>query len=212
MKHADIGWVRPLGISFALVVASAVLSACGGGDSTTAAATTTASAPAAAVVPAPATAAGSNSTTTLPASTTPAVAPPASPATTAATSPATTTATSPATTTACTQSNPKVGTIANLQTRSHAVSGQAKVLDDCTIEIVNFNYDGGGLPDVFVYGATAGAYASGFAIGPNLFGEVKTNATLILKLKDGDLDKLDGISIWCVRAAVSFGDGRFAPP
>lgn len=204
MKHADIGWVRPLGISFALVVASAVLSACGGGDSTTAAATTTASAPAAAVVPAPATAAGSNSTTTLPASTTPAVAPPASPATTAATS--------PATTTACTQSNPKVGTIANLQTRSHAVSGQAKVLDDCTIEIVNFNYDGGGLPDVFVYGATAGAYASGFAIGPNLFGEVKTNATLILKLKDGDLDKLDGISIWCVRAAVSFGDGRFAPP
>ena len=102
--------------------------------------------------------------------------------------------------------------IANLQGRAHAVSGQAKVLDDCSIEIVNFNYDGGGLPDVFVYGAKGGAYVSGFAIGPNLFGAAKTNANLILKLKDGDLEKLDGISVWCVRAGVSFGDGRFAPP
>ncbi len=106
--------------------------------------------------------------------------------------------------------NAKVGQVANLSTVAHRVSGKATVIDNCTIEITAFNYDGGGLPDVFVYGALAANYAAGFAIGPNLFGTPQTNATIRVTLKAGELNQLDGISIWCVRAGVSFGDGRFA--
>jgi hypothetical protein len=110
----------------------------------------------------------------------------------------------------CNKLSPKIGQIAVLSTKSHGVSGKARVVDDCTIEITNFTYDGGGLPDVFVYGGKARNYAVGFPIGPNLFGKAQANATIVLTLKDKELDNLDGISIWCVRAGVSFGDGVFA--
>ncbi len=106
--------------------------------------------------------------------------------------------------------NAKVGQIANLKTIAHGVTGKVTVLDNCTLELTGFNYDGKGLPDVFIYGAKAANYASGFAIGPNLFGVAQTNATIRVTLKEGELDKLDGVSIWCVRAGVSFGDGLFA--
>jgi hypothetical protein len=109
----------------------------------------------------------------------------------------------------CTKTSAKVGQTAVLSTRSHLVSGTATVLDDCTIEIKNFNYDGLGLPDVFVYGGKGGNYAAGFPIGNNLFGTRRTNETIRVTLKTGDLDKLDGISIWCIGAGVSFGDGLF---
>ncbi len=112
----------------------------------------------------------------------------------------------------CTKLSPKVGQVANLITRSHGVTGTARIVDDCTIEITNFNYDGGGLPDVFVYGALARNYAAGFAIGPNLFGQVQNNTKLSLTLKDKEIDRLDSISIWCVQARVSFGDAVFAAP
>ena len=87
-----------------------------------------------------------------------------------------------------------------------------EVVDSCTLQITNFNYDGGGLPDVFVYGAKARNYASGFPIGTNLFGKPVVNGTVRVALKEGDLDKLDGVSIWCVRAGANFGDGLFAVP
>jgi Electron transfer DM13 len=109
----------------------------------------------------------------------------------------------------CTKTSPKIGQVATLSTRGHGVSGQARVIDDCTIELTNFNFDGGGLPDVFVYGAKGAAYSTGFAIGGNLFGKPQTNSTILLTLKDKEIDNLDGISIWCVRASVSFGDGIF---
>lgn len=109
----------------------------------------------------------------------------------------------------CAKTSSKIGQSATLQTRSHGVSGTAKIIDNCTIELSNFNYDGGGLPDVFAYGGKASNYAAGFAVGKNLFGTRISNGSVTLTLKDGDLDNLDGISIWCVRAGVSFGDGLF---
>jgi hypothetical protein len=110
---------------------------------------------------------------------------------------------------ACTKSNAKVGRSAVLGTKGHGVTGTATVIDDCTIELKNFNYDGGGLPDVFVYGGKGGNYKAGFAIGSNLFGTRRTNETIQVTLKAGELDALDGISIWCVGAGVNFGDGLF---
>lgn len=103
----------------------------------------------------------------------------------------------------------KVGKTLNLSTRGHGVSGAATVVDDCTIQLNNFNYDGGGLPDVYVWGAKGGDYGSGFRIGSNLFGTPRANATVLVTLQAGDIDKLDGISIWCEGARVSFGDGVF---
>jgi Electron transfer DM13 len=113
-------------------------------------------------------------------------------------------------TAACGKSSAKIGQVANLSTRSHNVKGQAKVIDDCTLEISNFSYDGGGLSKVFVYGAKGGNYVAGFPIGPNLKGTVFSNQTLRVTLQAGDLDKLDGISIWCTDANANFGDGTFA--
>ena len=110
----------------------------------------------------------------------------------------------------CTKTSGKVGQVANLSTRSHNVKGQAKVIDDCTLEISNFSYDGGGLSKVFVYGGKAGNYVAGFPIGPNLKGTVFNNQVLRVTLQAGDLDKLDGISIWCADANANFGDGVFA--
>jgi Electron transfer DM13 len=119
--------------------------------------------------------------------------------------------TTPLTNTAlgCTKLSPKIGQTATLSTRAHGVTGKAQVIDDCTIEITSFSYDGGGLPDVFFYGAMAANYATGFAIGTNLFGKPQVNTTIKLTLKDKELDNLDGISLWCIRAGMSFGDGLF---
>lgn len=103
----------------------------------------------------------------------------------------------------------KVGKTLNFSTLSHGVSGTATVVDDCTIQLSNFNYDGGGLPDVYVWGAKGGNYSAGFRIGSNLFGTPRNNATVLVSLQAGDIDKLDGISIWCEGARVSFGDGLF---
>jgi hypothetical protein len=62
---------------------------------------------------------------------------------------------------------------------------------------------------VFVYGGLAGNYRAGFAIGPNLKGTVHTGQILRVTLNAGDIDKLDGISIWCADANANFGDATF---
>lgn len=112
---------------------------------------------------------------------------------------------------ACEKTNAKVGQVATLSTRAHGVSGKVVVVDNCTLEIRNFSYDGGGLSRVFVYGGRAGNYAAGFPIGNNLRGTSFANQTLTITLSAGDLDKMDGVSIWCLDANANFGDGFFAP-
>lgn len=112
---------------------------------------------------------------------------------------------------ACEKTNAKVGQVATLSTRSHGVSGKVVVVDNCTLEIRNFNYDGGGLSKVFVYGGKAGNYAAGFPVGNNLRGTSFANQTLTVTLSAGDLDKMDGVSIWCADANANFGDGLFGP-
>jgi hypothetical protein len=91
------------------------------------------------------------------------------------------------------------------------VGGTATIVDDCSIEIDNFTYDGTGI-DVRIYGGLGGDYDSGFALTQDLlkaggyFGEL-----LLATLPEGrTLDELDGISVWCVTVGADFGSGNFS--
>ena len=110
----------------------------------------------------------------------------------------------------CAATHPKVGMTATLSTFAHGVSGTATIVDDCTIELTDFNFDGNGI-DIRVYGAAAGDYKSGFAISDNLknFPTGYEGATMRLNIGEHSLDGIDGVSIWCVPVGVSFGDGLF---
>ncbi|MEM6290071.1 MAG: DM13 domain-containing protein [Myxococcota bacterium] len=110
----------------------------------------------------------------------------------------------------CGVTHPLVGATAQLQGFSHGVAGTATILDDCTIQITDFVFDGGGI-DVRVYGGLGGDYDNGFAIGPDLTrSTVYDGETITVQLDPSQsLDDLDGISIWCVPVGVDFGSGPF---
>jgi len=108
--------------------------------------------------------------------------------------------------------HPLVGTVREFTTRSHDVSGTVTILDNRTIEVTNFVYDGGG-PRVFFYTGTDGNFASGPGagiIGTELSGRAFDNETIILTLPNNlTLDDFNGLSVWCDIFFVSFGDVMF---
>jgi mono/diheme cytochrome c family protein len=110
----------------------------------------------------------------------------------------------------CGSDHPKVGQVAILQNHFHGIGGTATITDNCTIEVVDFDFDGNGI-NVQIYAAANGNYANGFSISPNLknFPIGYNKASLTLDLGDHTLDEVDGISVWCVPVSVSFGDGLF---
>jgi len=113
----------------------------------------------------------------------------------------------------CEKTHDKVGHSGTFETFQHNVSGKATIIDNCTIEISQFDYDGGG-PDVYFYGAINHDYTgnSAFAIGDNINGTVYNNATILLTLPSNKtLDDLNGLSVWCQDVNVNFGQVTFTP-
>ncbi|WP_440874835.1 DM13 domain-containing protein [Thalassotalea sp. PLHSN55] len=113
----------------------------------------------------------------------------------------------------CEKTHAMVGWSGFFSTQSHNVAGKATVIDDCTIEVSQFYYDGGG-PEVYFYAAKNNDFASdqAFAISSRITGTVYENNTFPLKLPNGKtLDDLTGLSVWCVDFAVSFGEMEFSP-
>ncbi|WP_096086188.1 DM13 domain-containing protein [Agaribacterium haliotis] len=110
----------------------------------------------------------------------------------------------------CATTHSKVGQSANLTERAHGVSGTATIIDDCTIEFSNFDFDGGGI-DVRAYGGQGANFSGGFAMGDNLVNNSGySNSSFRVQLpEDKTLDDMDYISIWCIPVRVSFGDGAF---
>lgn len=111
----------------------------------------------------------------------------------------------------CAKTHAKVGYTGSFSTLAHDVSGNATIVDDCTIVIENFTYDGGG-PDVYVYAGIDHDYqsASAFAISGMLNGTIYDGDTLLLKLPSGKtLDDFNGLSIWCVDFNANFGQLEF---
>ena len=110
--------------------------------------------------------------------------------------------------------HPKVGEVATLidNNNGHGISGTAHIVNNRTIELRNFFYDGTG-PAVYVYvdpaapaGGSWGTSISGL-IG---LGQPYVNTNLTFTLPDGlDLEDVNYISIWCVQFSVDFGSGMF---
>jgi mono/diheme cytochrome c family protein len=115
---------------------------------------------------------------------------------------------------ACPKTNAKVGWTTTLSTKFHDVKGNATIVDDCTIVITNFFFDGNGI-DVKLYGAIDSNFDAGFPIGPQLFNAPVgyEDETLSFTLPAGKtMDDLNSISVWCVTVGISFGDGVFTAP
>jgi Electron transfer DM13/Dockerin type I domain len=108
----------------------------------------------------------------------------------------------------------RAGWTATLVTHVHGVSGFVEIVDANTIHVYHFNYDGGGSSVFFTLGATNSyfGYHDGVQVGPQLI----SSAPYVdvdfgdINVPDG-LDGYVGVSVWCVVANASFGDGSFVP-
>jgi hypothetical protein len=113
----------------------------------------------------------------------------------------------------CDKTHPKVGYSGFFSTLAHNVAGKATIIDDCTIQITQFDYDGGG-PAVAFYAARDHEYssASAFPISQYINGQVYDNASILLTLPTNkSLDDLTGISVWCADFNADFGNMTFSP-
>ena len=111
--------------------------------------------------------------------------------------------------------SPQVGWQAELSTFAHGVSGTVTILDDNTIQVDDFTYDGGGIVVYFYLGETesSAAFVDGVSIGPDLRGTSfdGTQEPLVYDLLgEQTLEGLQAISVWCVTASANFGSGTFA--
>jgi len=107
-----------------------------------------------------------------------------------------------------TSTNLAVGRSAEFSNLAHDIAGTLTVIDDRTLEISNFSYDGRGVRVFFYYG-TDGNYRDGGPLGTQLNGRPYDNETIQLTLPDNlTLDDFNGISVWCVPFFANFGDAR----
>jgi hypothetical protein len=99
-----------------------------------------------------------------------------------------------------------------INTGEGEVSGFVTMIDDCTLELTNFSYNGDGI-EVRVFGSKASNFRPGFTIGPDIVGKRFVKATWRVQLPAGKtLADLDWVSIWCVKARADFGSGPFRAP
>src|SRR3990172_8636896 len=111
--------------------------------------------------------------------------------------------------------SPQVGWRAELSRVAHNVSGTVTILDDNTVQVDDFTYDGAGLDVYFYLGASDSkpAFISGLPIGPQLLGTAFNGSQppLVIDLPVGEtLEGWNAVSVWCVTASVNFGSGTFA--
>jgi len=109
----------------------------------------------------------------------------------------------------------RTGWRATLSTLAHRVSGTVTIVDEDTLRIDDFHYDGGGI-GVYVYLGTSdsnAAFTAGLPVGPDLFGTAYDGEMLELDLPPGEsFENYAAVSIWCVDARVNFGSGTFEEP
>jgi len=114
----------------------------------------------------------------------------------------------------CASTHPAVGRTVQFDGIFHEVAGTLTIVDDCTIEISGFTYDGLG-PDVYFFAGNNKAYDnnSGFIIGPRLNLTTWANNSIRLRIPEGkSLRDFNSISVWCFDVEVNFGDAFFGDP
>lgn len=106
--------------------------------------------------------------------------------------------------------DPRIGRVAMLRENpTYGVNGRAIILDERTIRLENFSYNGGG-PDVRIYLGVGNSFANGPVLTGTISGQVYNNQTLDLTIPDGvSLDDFDAISVWCTLFSISFSEGVF---
>lgn len=108
---------------------------------------------------------------------------------------------------------PEVGWIAELEGSAHDVGGTAEILDDRTIELRDFTYDGGGLNARFFLLVDGEGFHRDLELTDNLVGEPSDGDTLTLEIPDGSsFEDFNLLTLWCIPAGVSFGAGVFQEP
>lgn len=120
----------------------------------------------------------------------------------------------PSTGTGCETTHEKVGYTGSFQTYAHNVSGTVTVVDNCTLRLDTFSYDGLG-PDVYFYGLTDGdtELTKAFAMSDAIHGTVFETETVFVHIPDTkSLDDFDTISVWCVAANANFGEALLTAP
>jgi hypothetical protein len=117
----------------------------------------------------------------------------------------------PASAAECGSSHAKVGWEAKLVTHHHGVTGTVKIVDDCTLRVENFSYDGKGV-DVRLVTANNEKFKKHVKLTDDLHGKgAYDKVTFDVKLPEGmNLDDVDYVSFWCVAFAVSFADGKLS--
>ena len=108
----------------------------------------------------------------------------------------------------CDSNHSSIGRYGYFETIAHGVSGRAEIIDNCTIKVTEFYYDGRG-PKVNFYVAQDHDYAneSAFAISREINGPSYENSEFILRLPNGKtLNDFNTLSVWCVEFGASFGE------
>jgi len=116
--------------------------------------------------------------------------------------------------TSCSTTHESIGSQAAFNTVSHGVAGTLTVVDDCTLIVSDFVYDGLG-PSVLFYAGNDRDYFSGavFYFPFRLHGNRFEGDSLRLKIPEGQsLDDFDSLSVWCFDFNVSFGDAQLPAP
>ncbi len=108
---------------------------------------------------------------------------------------------------------PDVGWTAEFIGEHHDVAGTAVIVDENTIEIQDFVYDGGGINARLYLLADGEDFHNTWELTDNLVGDEFSGETLTVDIPDDvSFEEWNLITIWCVPAAVSFGAGVFQAP
>ena len=107
-----------------------------------------------------------------------------------------------------------MGWTGSLATYFHQVSGEVTFVDETTLRIDHFTFDGGG-PAVYFYlgvDQSNSAFANGLQIQPRL-SRPYTDETVFVTLPPGEtIEGYAAVSVWCAAFNVDFGSTLLAPP
>ncbi len=112
-----------------------------------------------------------------------------------------------------TEEIPGVGWEAEIMGTAHDVAGTAVIVDEDTIEIEGWTFDGGGINARIFLLVDGDDFNRDIELTDNLVGDPSDGDTLVLDLPgDVGFEDFNLLTVWCIPAGVSFGDGLFEPP